>query len=263
MKSNEELIINLYLNKKIKILINFIISGAILIMYIINSEFISPITYKLYKQNEVDLRNQIKLGIPKDSQFNIENELTIFFESNSKNLFLNIEALIYKKNQFIVADKAEILTNQDGFNIIFHNGIRIKMNDDEKSKTIFEKFIYNIDKKKVTKLSLDKDHYNTYQLLNSDNLNFKNYGHTKILYHFLMLIIFANMSKFIYITKFKNQILKSNIYLFTFCILIYLVNSYLLQQLNLENITLIIYYLANLISLGAFHILIQKYNAFN
>ena len=57
--------------------------------------------------------------------------------------------LIYEDGQFIKSKNAKIEIEKKNYNIIFNNGERVILNKIEKSKTIFDKFIYSIENKEI------------------------------------------------------------------------------------------------------------------
>ena len=61
--------------------------------------------------------------------------------------------------------------------------------DIEKSKTLFNRFIYSIENKDIEMLMMDKEHFNTLELLKNDNKEFYYHGHNRIYQYLLTLII--------------------------------------------------------------------------
>ena len=127
--------------------------------------------------------------VSSQNEFHIDEKKIIFFEKKNEKKFYNIEALIYENNQLIVSDRAEIELSKLNFNLVFHDGEKIILNESEKSKTKFDKFIYVLEDKKSEKLSYDKEHYNTKELINSNNKEFINYGHNRIYQYFFNIYI--------------------------------------------------------------------------
>ena len=64
--------------------------------------------YQKYKVQELEIRNNLKLGVPSLNEFHIEEEVSIFFEKQKNNKFYDVEAIIYKDGQFIKSKNAEI-----------------------------------------------------------------------------------------------------------------------------------------------------------
>lgn len=259
--SNQIVIIKQYLTFKNRKNATLSITFILLIFYLINCELISPKLYEIYKKNEVEIRNNFKLGIPSINEFHIGDELSIFFDENEDNYYQNVEAIIYKDNQFIKSETAFIEYDKLGFNIIFINGLRIKMNKIEKSKTIFQKFTYHIEKQNLETILLDKEHYNTLSLIKSDEKDFRHEGHKRVIHYVFFLILILTSNKII--LRKKNQKLYDykNIFLFIYSILIYLINSYLVYALNNGIINIYYYYLINIIPLYFFiHYVFKKYD---
>ena len=63
---------------------------------------------------------------------------------------------------------------------------RIILNESEKSKTIFEKFIYSIENNEIEILMYDKEHFNTFELINTDDKEFYYHGQNRIYQYFLI-----------------------------------------------------------------------------
>ena len=93
--SNEVIIIKQYFSLKNNFILFAIIFLGIFILYIINNEFFSVKLYQKYKIQELEIRNNLKLGVPSLNEFHIEDEVSIFFEKQSNNKFHNVEAIIY------------------------------------------------------------------------------------------------------------------------------------------------------------------------
>ena len=204
--SNEVIILKQYLStKSIRVLFQFIIF-FIFIIFTLNNEVISKKFYSKYKINELEIRNNLKLGSPAQNEFHIDDILSIFFDRKDKSIFYGIEAIIYDQNQFIISDAVEIELSKSNFNLVFSNGERLILNDIEKSKTVFDKFTYTLESKKYEELLMDKDHYNTFELIYHPNKDFKNHGHNKIFqYFFLILVSFISFKViFFYINKMNH-----------------------------------------------------------
>ena len=84
----------------------------------------------------------------------------------NNDIFYDIEALIYNEGQFIKSKTAEIEISKKSFNLVFMNGERLLMNSSEKSKTYFDKFTFSLENKLIDELMMDKEHFNTHQLIN-------------------------------------------------------------------------------------------------
>ena len=142
-----------------------------------------------YKVEELNIRNNLKLGTPSQNEFHIDNELSIFFESYEDDIFYNIEAVIYNEGQFIKSKSAIIEISKKNFNLIFNTGERLLLNSIEKSKTNFDKFTYSIENQDIEDLLMDKEHYNTLELIKHENKEFINHGHNRIYQYILTIII--------------------------------------------------------------------------
>lgn len=252
---SEHLIINQYLNKQEKFIQTFILIFTFIVFYFFNNEIISPKLYNIYKQHEVKIRNNFKLGIPANNELHISDELSIFFTSSKDDIFFGVNAILFKDNQFVEAELASIEYNQSGFNIVFVNGQRVKMNINEKSKTIFEKFIYNIHNENIEVVLEDKEHLNTFQLLNHNQKDFNIHGHNRIYQYILIVFILIISPLPLFHNHLKTAGLLNKTFNFTYLIIIYLINSYLIYKLNLNEINLVVYYSINVLSLVVYLIL--------
>lgn len=256
--NNETLIINQYLNRRLKSLITLALCIFITSIYFFNNEIVSPSLYKLYKSKEIDIRNNLKLGVPSNKEFHIENELSLFYEKHEGNYFYDIEAIIFEDNQFIQSREASIEYNNRGFNIVFFNGFRVKMNKNEKSKTEFEKFEYNIEKDDLEEILFDKEHYNTFELLKHEEKDYVYHGHNRIYQYILLILILLSSIKIILAHKKNKQKIIADATLFSFMILVYLINSLLLNRLNNYNLSIWAYYFINILVLASVFSLISK-----
>ena len=253
--SNQNLIINQYFDLKKKIIILTFFKIILFLAYILSTELVSPKLYKSYKIKELEIRNNFKLGLPSTNEFHIEQDLSIFFDAKKNNQFKNVEAIIYKDNQFIKSETAYIELDKLGFNIIFINGLRVKMNETEKSKTIFKKFTYNIIKDNLEELELDKEHFSTLGLLKNEQIDFKNHGHNKVVQYFILISLLLLSDKFIFKNNNKNINDYKKIIVFIGLLFLYLINSYLLYALNKNNINTLNYYVINFICLSLFNLI--------
>ena len=248
-KSNEVIILKQYLSaSQLKVLLHMMIF-LIFLIFTLNNELISKKFYKEYKIQELDIRNNLKLGSPTKHEFHIDDVVSIFFKKNIDNIFFETEAIIYKENQLIVSESLLIELSKSNFNLVFLNGERLILSDNEKSRTVFDKFTYVLEGKKYEKLLMDKDHYNTYELILHSQKDFRNFGHSRIFQYFFLLFISLICIKIIF--YFNNKI---NIYKFTFIfllvIIIQIINTYTVYLLNnIDTFRLIYFYLINFIFL--------------
>ena len=257
--NNEMVILKQYLN--IKQISNLLISlmFSIFIFYSLNNEYFSTKMYNKYKVEELNIRNNLKLGTPSQNEFHIDNELSIFFESQENDIFYDIEAVIYQEGQFIKSRSAIIEISKKNFNLIFNTGERLLLNSIEKSKTNFDKFTYSIENKDIEELLMDKEHYNTLELINHKNKEFINHGHNRIYQYILTIIIIYLSFKIIFLYEPKKNLIKKFGIIFIFLLIVQILNSYSLYIMNNNNIALIYYYLFNLIILSFFLGSLNKY----
>ena len=257
--SNEIIILKQYLSfKSLRVLFQVLIFFSFII-FTINSEIISKKFYEKYKIKELEIRNNLKLGSPVQSEFHIDDILSIFFEEKKNDTFYGIEAIIYDQNQFVSSESVVIELSKSNFNLVFSNGERLILNDIEKSKTLFDKFTYTLESKKYEELLMDKDHYNTLELIYHSEKEFRNHGHNKIFqYFFLVLVGFISFKIiFFYLNK-KNNLLHFSL-VFLLILFAQIINSYLVYLLdNFDSFNLIYFYLINFIFLAMIYFLLNQ-----
>ncbi|MFL2533747.1 MAG: LptF/LptG family permease [Alphaproteobacteria bacterium] len=257
--NNEMVILKQYLN--IKQISNLLITlmFSIFIFYSLNNEYFSTKMYHKYKVEELNIRNNLKLGTPSQNEFHIDNELSIFFESYEDDIFYNIEAVIYNEGQFIKSKSAIIEISKKNFNLIFNTGERLLLNSIEKSKTNFDKFTYSIENKDIEDLLMDKEHYNTFELINHENKEFINHGHNRIYQYILTIIIIYLSFKIIFLYEPKKNLFKKFGIIFIFLLIVQILNSYFIYIMNNKHIIAMYYYLFNFIILSFFTVLLNKF----
>ena len=248
--SNEIIILKQYLSSKsLRFLFQLLIFFTIII-YAINNEIISKKFYEKYKIKELEIRNNLKLGSPVQNEFHIDNIVSIFFDKKEDSTFYEIDAIIYNQNQFISSDSVEIELSKSNFNLVFSNGERLILNDIEKSKTVFDKFTYIIESKEYEKLLMDKDHYNTFELIKHSENEFRNHGHNKIYqYFFLILTGLISLKIIFYYVNKKNNLINFSL-IFLLILSIQVLNIYLIYLLdNFNSFSLLYFYAINFIFL--------------
>ena len=259
--SNEIFILKQYFSFKNNILLFVILACGIFMLYFINNEIFSVKLYHKYKVKELEIRNNLKLGVPSTKEFHIENDVSIFFEEQINNKFYDVEAIIFKDGQFIKSSEANIEIEKKNYNIIFHKGERIILNDNEKSRTLFDKFIYSIENKEIEKLMFDKEHFNTFELLNNDNIEFYNHGHNRIYQYLLTFVMIILSFKIFFIYASKKSVLRYYFFIFFGLLGVQLINSYLIFLLkNNVNFNLYFYYLINFFVLSIFSYFVFNFN---
>ena len=106
--SNEIVILKQYFSLNGNINLFLVLFFGIFIFNFLNNEILSVHLYQKYKINELEIRNNLKLGLPASNEFHIDNEVSIFFDKKSNNTFYNVNAIIYDDGQFINSNKAKI-----------------------------------------------------------------------------------------------------------------------------------------------------------
>ena len=149
-----------------------------------------------------ELTKQNILSSPSSSSYKTIDKSTTF----TTNTFYDIEAIIYGQNKFIVSNSVEIELSKSNFNLVFLDGERLTLNDNQKSKTIFDKFTYVLESKNYEELLMDKDHYNTFELISHPEKEFRNHGHNKIFQYFFLIVVGLISLKmiFFYVNKMNN-----------------------------------------------------------
>jgi len=199
------------------------------------------------------------LGTPTQKEFHIDNIVSIFFEKKVDNIFYDIDAIIYEQNQFIVSNSVEIELSKSNFNLVFSNGERLILNDNEKSKTFFDKFTYVLESKNYEELLMDKDHYNTFELISHPEKEFRNHGHNKIFQYFFIVVVGLISLKiiFFYVNKMNN--LSHFSFIFIAILIVQILNSYLIYLLdNVDTFNIEYYYIFNFTFLISIYFLAKK-----
>ena len=261
--TNEIIIINQYFSKKKNLVLFSIILLVIPTFHFVNSEILSVNLYQKYKVQELEIRNNLKLGLPTSNEFHIENEVSIFFEKQINNKFSNVNAIIFENGQFINAKEANIEIKNKNYNIIFYEGERVILNEFEKSKTIFNKFIYSIENNEIEILMYDKEHFNTFELLKAEDKEFFYQGHNRIYQYLLILITLIISFKVFFVYVSKKSIFKYYTFIFIGILLLQVINSYMVFLLNNNNFNLLYFYLINILLIIVFCFTIFNLNENN
>ena len=259
INNNEIIIFKQYLTFKNYRGIFFFTLFIVAIFFFINGEIISPKSYSKYKVKEIEIRNNFNLGIPSNNQLNVKDEVRLFFKNTDENFFYNVEAILYNDNQFIVSEKAQTKINDNAFNINFINGKRITFDNTEKSYTTFDKLNYVIKKKEINKLLYDRDHFNTYDLVNHDERDFKIHGHYRIFNYLFLLTILFSSKKIIFNISTSQNYLFNNSILIILSLLLLTKNLFLSNLFISSNLTLFQYYLFSIIGLFLYNLYIQYF----
>ena len=259
VSSNEIIILKQYSNSnKFKLLIS-ILTLLMMVIFFINNEVISKKFYEKYKLKELEIRNNLKLGSPSQNEFHIDKILSIYFQKKVGDIYYDVKSLFYDENQFIIANSVEIELSKSNFNLVFTDGQRLILNKNEKSKTTFDKFTHILNSKKYEKLLFDKDHFNTLELINHKEKDFKNHGHNSIIQYFYILATILVSFKIIFFYKNKNNNNLKFIIIFALFLSVQIINSYLLFVLNNSDVFLIkFYYLINIATLFIYYFFSKK-----
>jgi lipopolysaccharide export LptBFGC system permease protein LptF len=257
--SNEIVILKQYLSiKGIRSLFQLLIFITFA-LYTMNNEIFSKKFYEKYKIKELEIRNNLKLGSPVQNEFHIDDIVSIFFEYKEDSTFYNIEAIIYDQNQFITSESVIIELSKSNFNLVFTNGERLILNNTEKSKTIFDKFTFILEGKQYEELLMDKDHFNTFELISHQDEEFRNHGHNKVFQYFFLIVVGLISFKIIFYYVNKVNSFKNFSLIFLLILLTQVINSYLIYLLdNIQFFHLYYFYSLNFLFLISTYFLINK-----
>ena len=250
--SNEIIIFKQYLRLKDLKYLFIAIMTIIFAINFFNKEVFSVKAYHKYKIEELELRNNLKLGNPNQNEFYIDGELNIFFKSSNNGIFFDVEALFLRESQLIKSQYAELEISKKDFNLIFYYGERLSLNSEEITKTNFEKFVYNIRNIEIEKLYFDKEHFNTFELINHEEKEFIGHGYNRIFQYFVNLSILVLSLKIIFMYKFKKILINQFIYIFTLLLILQIFNSYLLYLFNNNYFETVTFFLLNFLNLSLF-----------
>jgi lipopolysaccharide export LptBFGC system permease protein LptF len=256
--SNEIIIFKQYLKYNDFKYLFIMIMTIIFVINFLNKEFFSVNTYHKYKIEELEIRNNLKLGNPNQNEFYIDGELSLFFDNERDDIFYNVDAILYKNNQFIKSKTATIEVSKKNFNLIFQQGQRVSINSEEMAKTNFERFIYSIKNKNLEKLSYDKQHFNTIELMNHNNIDFVIHGHNRLFQYLLTLYIIMISIKVFFIFREKESLFKLFSYIFALILFIQIINSYLIYSFINQNINISNYYILNLMNVIFINFLFKR-----
>ena len=262
-QTNEISIISLYLSKNNLRKIILFIYSFLLLIYAINTEIISVNSYNKYKTKEIELRNQFKIKNFKNEIF-IKNKLNLFYEKkNSKDASLeNVTTYLMEENVVIKSEVVSYIQSEKQLLFTFINGIRIASSKSEKSYTNFDKLEYKIANDTNNKISLNKENYNFFELINHENLFFNKSAHKRILDLLLFVFILFMASKILFINKKSKNLIKN----YSFHLLIILVcftHISLMSKLFISSsITLNVFYLGSILLILLITGILKKKNAY-
>jgi len=246
---NELTIVNQYSSLKNNKSVFLIGITSIFIFLFCNNELLSNKLYSKYKYKEIQIRNNLNLGSSNQNEFNIDGIARIYFKNKENNIIEDVEALIINENQFIKAKQAEIEISKMDFNLVFKNGERIILNEIEKSRTIFDKFIYTVKNRSLEQITLDKEHFNTLGLLEHEDREFINWGHNRILNYLLTFIVSLISLRILYFNEKKKY--KIGV-IFTLILILQIINIFFLYLLDNYIVSSYFIYYAVMISLYFF-----------
>ena len=108
---------------------------------------------------------------------------------------------------------------------------------------------------------MDKEHFNTLELLKNKNNDFYYHGHNRVYQYFLTIIVALISLKIILLFVSKKNAFKYYSIMFLAVLIIQVINSYLIYLLNNYSIfSLFHYYFINLTLLSIFCYMTLKHN---
>ena len=129
---------------------------------------------------------------------------------------------------------------------------------------MFDKFIYSIENKETEILMMDREHFNTLDLLKKDDVEFYYHGHNRIYQYILTFVLIICSFKVLFSYVSKKSAIRYHFFIFFFVLLIQVINSYLIFLLNNNtNFNLYFYYFINLLILFLFTYVIFNSNENN
>ena len=246
-QSNEINIFNLYLSKNSLKIIIIITYSLILAFYIINTEIISVKAYNKYKFEEIELRNQFKIN-DSGNEIYIKNKLNLIYENkNPEDLALeNVITFLIDENVLIKAKEVQYIQSEKELLFTFVNGQRITSSKNEKSFTNFDKLEYRIVNSNLNTISFDKENYNFFELIKSENVFFQKSAHRKILDLLLLIFILYLSSKIITISSKSKNLIKNYSYNLSFILLSFTYMSLMTNLFVSELLSTELYYINNI-----------------
>ena len=243
--------------KEIKKPFYLLITIALSFYFILNFIF-SPYSYEIYKQKEFKLRNTIEFDKINISNFiKLDQNLTIDFE-NEDNVFKDI--LINFKdenNNLIYAKKGSINDENDNLIFTLFDGFKLVVNNNEIEKLKFDN--YKIEFPNIIKKEYQNFNKNTIGL----NILIKEFSEENIkiitqrIFDLLLIISFI-LYFYLFIIK-KNDFRLKNFFLFIILSIIILTIDNFVENIKLDNITINIFYILNIISIHLIGYILEKF----
>ena len=107
---------------------------------------------------------------------------------------------------------------------------------------------------------MDKDHYNTFELISHPEKEFSNHGHNKIFQYFFLVVIGLISLKIIFFYANKMNSLTRFSFIFFLVLLAQILNSYLIYLLdNVHTFSIEYYYIFNFTFLFTIYYLARKF----
>lgn len=203
-------------------------SFVLFVFYILLSVIISP--FSSFKGRELLGKSEFNLinSLVKQGNFNSPLDgLTIFVDRNDEKG--NLEGIfIYEKNRTIIAQRGEVLSNDNRYYLKLNNGLSQEKMSDKLNIIKFESTIFDFSKFSLRNTTYPKfSERNIFWVYsNMNNLNFKYYEireefNKRVIKPFLIFIL-CTLASFLLITnikKFNLNYTKYSIYIFTFLII--------------------------------------------
>jgi len=204
-----------------------------LIFYLFLNFIISPYAYDIYKNKEFKLRNNIEFDNINISNFiEIDNNLVIDFK-NDNNKFEDILInFIDEHNNFIYAERGDIISNNDILEFTLFDGFKLVINDDEIEKLKFDNYKIEF-QNKINNVyeNFDKNTIGLSELIK--NLNNQNVKIITLRLFDLVLIITIILYFYLRIIKVNNYNFKSFLTFIILSILALTIDNFV-ENFNLE-----------------------------
>tara|TARA_B100000965_G_scaffold207634_1_gene173562 strand:- start:676 stop:1701 length:1026 start_codon:yes stop_codon:yes gene_type:complete len=257
--SSEIIILRQYLNKNN--LRNYLILTNIfmLLIIILNSEFISQKLYNKYKQKEVELRSNFNIQVDgSKKELRLNDQFIIFFDEFDENRFINPITIIYSENLIVKSKIAKLSYQNDKINLEFLDGTRVSSDNKEKSMTNFKNFNFYIENLVDKTVLPDKESYSVIELISQKDQKLYSSGHNKIINYLLLIVLFTGIHRIVLSLSNKNSKKFKNIKILIVYIIFVFTISSLSKYLLLAKINLVSFYCIGAILLTLFKISIHK-----
>tara|TARA_X000000368_G_C23050964_1_gene721386 strand:- start:2517 stop:3473 length:957 start_codon:yes stop_codon:yes gene_type:complete len=259
--TNEVTIFSLYLSKNsltniLLIIYIFIIGG-----YLINSELISVNSYNKYKKEEIKFRNDFKIK-DLNNEITIPGKILLIYKNKDNENLNNVTSFLIEENIVIKSESVSYSKSTKELIFTFVKGKRISASLKEKSITDFDRLQYKIINTNNDEVSLGKENYNYFQLINHENIQFNKEAHRKIINLFFLILIIMVSNRLILINEKSNNLIKN--YLFNLVVILcsFTLLSLVTKLFISENLKIQIFYILSCLTILTTYLILRKKYAF-